>query len=94
VKFQCVIPGGAQSLTIDTLAGMQVAYNTAYHDGHDGSTYGGQGQGVVPADGVYTASWTILATAPLGYTEVDIALVNTHNQSAFRQVGFELQQTC
>lgn len=72
----CVVPGGTQSLSVQTRPGYTVAYNSRYADGSSGATNGGYGILASSGGGHAGAQWTVSATAPLGTVTVEVGTGN------------------
>jgi hypothetical protein len=88
-----VVPGGHQTLTVTTDAGLTVAYDTQYADGKDGRSEGGSGTGKAGADGRYTTTWVVSPSAAHGQAVVYIA-ISGGQKSAFRQPTFTVAPSC
>jgi hypothetical protein len=89
----CVTPGQSETLHLSAPPSYQVAFDTQYSDGQDGSAYGGIGQGTVSGDGQYISSWVVAPNAALGRAIVWIA-VSGNDSSAFRQPEFTVASHC
>ena len=70
VAASCVVPGGTQTVIIQSRPGYVVAYNTTYSDGRRGDVHGGQGYSPTNADGSYRSTFTVVVTAPAGTVAV------------------------
>jgi hypothetical protein len=67
VKLACIVPGGVQTVTVTSRAGLQVSVNLRYADGQMGSAYGGEVVAqTTGSDGTYRETWKVSPHAPVG----------------------------
>jgi len=89
----CVRPGGSQRLTVVSKPGLMLSYDVQYADGSDGSKHGGTGQEPVPATGTFVSDWVVAPDTPLGAAICYVSVAGG-NESAFRQAGFTVAESC
>jgi hypothetical protein len=85
----CVVPGGTQTLILDTRPAAQIAADTVYADKKDGRVHGGYTpNGTSDRAGHFTYTWTIAVDTPPGeaYTLTKVTKGNERGRSikAFR----------
>jgi hypothetical protein len=85
----CVVPGGTQTLILDTRPAAQIAADTVYTDKKDGRVHGGYTpNGTSDRAGHFTYTWTIAVDTPPGeaYTLTKVTKGNERGRSikAFR----------
>lgn len=75
VADDCVRPGGAQTLTVQSNPETPIGFSSRYADGKtamDAGFYGGTNAGKSDATGTYTSTWTIAPNAPAGEVKVTV----------------------
>src|SRR5205823_12852513 len=83
--FSCAQPGGTQSITVRSTPGFNVAYSTTWPDGSTHTQRGpdqyppgtGYGTGPVDASGVFTQTWTMPPTSPVGNAQTEVSVAGT-----------------
>jgi hypothetical protein len=89
----CVVPGGTESLTVQSRPGYSVAFNTRYADGKGGDSYGGSGVLPTNQQGVARTTWVVTAAAPLGGAVVNVGTANG-GTSAMMHASFTVSKQC
>lgn len=72
---QCLAPGQAQTVRVETDPGDHVRYLTIYADGNsflDADYYGGRGEGEADADGTFTGGFAVAQEAAAGEALVGV----------------------
>ena len=98
VSSTCVTPGGTQTLTVKSTAGFQLSYGTLYPDHSTHREYGSSGVvNSLPPGGIFTLTWAIPVTAPLGTARTDVATagkVNGETEASFRHPYWLIATSC
>ena len=97
LQFGCVRVGTAQRVTVRSEPGLQLAWGTEYSDGTDHQEWGGSEVTMIPPGGVYTKTWVIPPTAPVGETRSDFVVagkVDGEQAVAMRHLLWQIAKRC
>jgi hypothetical protein len=95
IAKSCVRHGGAQTVTVKSTPGFQVAIATQWPDGGGHLEYNGWAVGKIPPGGTFVKTWTIPAGAAFGEARTDVEVTNDQGtQIAFDHPKWKIAANC